>query len=346
MMSLFEDETPLTRGNSYYYNTQHNHPHYQQYQCEEPLSFLERDYLTHFLEQQRQKEEEEYRRRCQYQYEQAALQLQQQAYLEEQLERKRRKQQQQRRLEEERRHRQYLKELREIEHRRELEEERERQQEQEQQERRQYLAHLAQKQQEQRLYQQDILRNQRATALEALRRREQNSRPMNEMEQHQNQYQIIQGLDGNFYMVMLDPKLKDHTEKGCSGGKRVMHSTNNHGRKKDSTLKSSSSNEEGESVVRPTATINSVTFKDCFNNKNINDKATEVLEATSKEGTKKTRFVIPNKKRVVKSSVLIGGVEDASDSEYENDEYNDYWHNRRPQPGQWIEPVNYHNTSK
>lgn len=36
-------------------------------------------------------------------------------------------------------------------------------------------------------------------------------------------------------------------------------------------------------------------------------------------------------------------VEDASDSEYDDDDYNSPWRNRIPSPGQWIEPVeNYH----
>merc|ERR1712086_742439 len=32
-------------------------------------------------------------------------------------------------------------------------------------------------------------------------------------------------------------------------------------------------------------------------------------------------------------------VEDGSDSEYENEDYNSPWRNRRPSPGLWIEPV-------
>jgi hypothetical protein len=40
-------------------------------------------------------------------------------------------------------------------------------------------------------------------------------------------------------------------------------------------------------------------------------------------------------------SVLVGDVEDASDSECE-DEYKDYWHTRRPEHG-WIEPVDFFN---
>lgn len=34
-------------------------------------------------------------------------------------------------------------------------------------------------------------------------------------------------------------------------------------------------------------------------------------------------------------------VEDASDSEDENDELKSVWRNRRPSPGQWIEPVEF-----
>jgi hypothetical protein len=32
-------------------------------------------------------------------------------------------------------------------------------------------------------------------------------------------------------------------------------------------------------------------------------------------------------------------VEDASDSENEDDEFSSVWRNRRPSPGQWLEPV-------
>jgi hypothetical protein len=40
----------------------------------------------------------------------------------------------------------------------------------------------------------------------------------------------------------------------------------------------------------------------------------------------------PNSKRTVI-------VEDASDSEYEDEELNSVWCNRRPSPGEWMEPV-------
>ena len=45
----------------------------------------------------------------------------------------------------------------------------------------------------------------------------------------------------------------------------------------------------------------------------------------------------PNKRRS-KVTVIV---EDASDSEYEDDEIGSVWRNRRPSPGQWMEPVEY-----
>merc|ERR1711907_800863 len=46
----------------------------------------------------------------------------------------------------------------------------------------------------------------------------------------------------------------------------------------------------------------------------------------------------PEKKKPKRKRVTII-VEDASDSEYEDDDYNSPWRNRRPSPGQWMEPV-------
>lgn len=63
-----------------------------------------------------------------------------------------------------------------------------------------------------------------------------------------------------------------------------------------------------------------------------------------KSVTKPTKSLKKKKKKndkvaMKKSSILIGDVEDASDSECE-DEFRDYFHNRRPTtPGTWIEPV-------
>merc|ERR1711959_561367 len=46
----------------------------------------------------------------------------------------------------------------------------------------------------------------------------------------------------------------------------------------------------------------------------------------------------PEKKKSKRKRVTII-VEDASDSECEDDDYNSPWRNRRPSPGQWMEPV-------
>jgi hypothetical protein len=44
----------------------------------------------------------------------------------------------------------------------------------------------------------------------------------------------------------------------------------------------------------------------------------------------------PASKPEKKKTVIV---EDASDSEYEDEELNSVWCNRRPSPGQWMEPV-------
>merc|ERR1719240_2467019 len=43
-----------------------------------------------------------------------------------------------------------------------------------------------------------------------------------------------------------------------------------------------------------------------------------------------------DKRKQQKVSVLV---EDASDSESEDDDYKSVWRNRRPSPGQWMEPI-------
>merc|ERR1711907_515504 len=64
--------------------------------------------------------------------------------------------------------------------------------------------------------------------------------------------------------------------------------------------------------------------------------------ASSSIGRKNNTVVLqspPEKKKKPKRKRVTIIVEDASDSEYEDDDYNSPWRNRRPSPGQWMEPV-------
>lgn len=72
----------------------------------------------------------------------------------------------------------------------------------------------------------------------------------------------------------------------------------------------------------------------------VKDRGTNMELDSTPEPKFTKRKVVPivSKKKKIKYAGLIGDVEDASDSECE-DEYSDYIHNRRPAKGQWIEPV-------
>lgn len=90
-----------------------------------------------------------------------------------------------------------------------------------------------------------------------------------------------------------------------------------------------------------------VTFHNCFNLNNqplttINETSTDNINKKSKTSSSSSfqssqnNVALKKSKRKMKSSVLIGDVEDASDDEYEEDSI---WNSRRPSEGQWMEPV-------
>jgi hypothetical protein len=250
-----------------------------------------------------QLEEEENRRR----YEAA---LERQAYLEA-LERKR---QQQRLIEERRQH------LLELERRRRYE--------QEQEELRQYLAHLEEKRQESL---NEERRRRAAASRKASKKAAQNA--------HQRGSQhIIRGPDGNLYRVLFDDndtektKPRNNTTRGSANNFVNIEDASSYDEfpsrdKKVFLTADMTGSPPSRSVYPP---VRNVTLHDCFNvNKNI-DNQEKRLKAKKED----------RRKSVPKSKILIGDVEDASDSECE-DNFNDYWHTRRPRPGEWIEPVDF-----
>merc|ERR1712154_388864 len=93
-----------------------------------------------------------------------------------------------------------------------------------------------------------------------------------------------------------------------------------------------------------------VTFHNCFNihnepkttmSEDTNMRKSSNVPQTSLKKSIHTTSSIESKKasnKKMKSSVLIGDVEDASDDKYDEDPI---WNNRRPSEGQWMEPVLY-----
>lgn len=309
---MFLEQTPPSNGHCYY-------------NCDNggsnPFAYydLERGYLSNF------REEEE----CYRQYAEA---LQRRAYLEA-VERER----QERQMEERRRH------LLEVARRRQ-------EQEEEQRLRRQYMAHVQRKRQER--LNEERMRREKLAAHEAYKRREAMRRAAHtdqgedrSSQMHPLQQRIFQGPDGNIYRVLLQPD--EANTARLAADERSTHPTvhqeelesalfgNRRPRAKYATTAAPSSSAPSSSIGHigtPYPSVNNVTFKGCFNVNKSDD------DTCSKQIAKAKDIKMKLKRKPLKSSVLVGDVEDASDSECE-DEFKDTWHNRRPQPGKWIEPV-------
>jgi hypothetical protein len=229
----------------------------------------------------------------------------QEAYLEE-LEHER-----QRQLLEERRRKRYLVEL-----------ERRRQQEEAD---RIYRLRLQQLQQEK--LQEEMIKKKRAEqAIAALMREEESKRAAQAERYTYNpnpmHYQLVRGLDGNLYKVLFDPN--DDAQLISPNRSNIKSRDVEVKNEETKTGHSTAPTDSVQPPMKP-----SVTFQNCFN---INHGDT-----LKPKDLKKKRSAL---KKSIKSSILIGDVEDASDSECE-DEFSDYMHNRRPQEGEWIEPITF-----
>ena len=197
-------------------------------------------------------------------------------------------------------------------------------------------------------------------AYEKQQRQEQERRRLyssnNRRPQSVPEYQLLQGPDGRIYRVKINPNsfidsAGYHDDEIEMSSENRIPITSNASYSTDASNHTSSSSilEEDEKMdvlpskqSTPTPMFQNVVFNNCFNEnlasetKVDDEHVAKTNKFSSKKSMKKTK-----KKANNRSSILIGGVEDASDSEYE-DEFNDFWHNRRPEKS-WIEPVEFFN---
>jgi len=195
-----------------------------------------------------------------------------------------------------------------------------RQEQQEEEKRRQYLAHLARNQRKQQLREERI-KHQKAAALEELKRKEEMRRRLNLVNQTiEPQSRIIRGPDGNLYRDLFDSPPTNPKYDKCN------HSQS---KKADVTTDHNDGKSRHDFI--------STTKMDCLDDITVDQSNTSKSVKNTKQEYKRKKIV---PKKIIKSSILVGDVEDASDSECE-DEFSDYMHTRRPQPGQWMEPIEY-----
>jgi hypothetical protein len=263
----------------------------------------------------------------------------------------------------------YLQELERVRRQRALEEEIERKRQAE-------ILYRKELERRRREQEEEMERNKRQAALHQAyeqllqRKKQEEHRKLNSANRRQRapEYQLLQGPDGRLYRVMLNPRscmnsYHDHdeneeqVERFPGSNKVYSKSTDN---QKDirmtlsSTPSSSSSLDEDESMnefsSKHTPIFKNVVFNNCFNNENRAPQAKgpdyHYLNETTPLNPKKNiknKIEKKKKKKRQSSKILIGGVEDASDSECE-DEYKDFWHTRRPEHS-WIEPVEFFNVN-
>lgn len=148
-------------------------------------------------------------------------------------------------------------------------------------------------------------------------------------------YRVVQGLDGRLYRLPVRPEPvreePQYTVMRGPGGRlyRVPVEEEEEEQEMEEHEPMSESNDveedaalpELEPVEKPRPPVTKPLLKVV---NNTNDKT--MASPADK----------PPKKRRSKVTVIV---EDASDSEYEDDELNSVWRNRRPSPGQWMEPV-------
>merc|ERR1711862_785610 len=79
--------------------------------------------------------------------------------------------------------------------------------------------------------------------------------------------------------------------------------------------------------------------KDVVDDCDHTDTEDENYSSSANNNNNNVVFQNPSEKKKNKRKRVTIIVEDASDSEYEDDDYNSPWRNRRPSPGQWMEPV-------
>ena len=203
----------------------------------------------------------------------------------------------------------------------------ERQRRAEDYERRRRLAE--QREQEERLRREQILRarakaeaQRRAKLAEAERQRlrEKKARPRTA---------IVRGPDGYLYRVILDDDTSSDDEPAYQAYQQAQQQQVHNRKEKPVTQPM-----ETESVH--SASTSSTVYHDAIDDENT---TVRISNKTGKSKTQKLRKKKSRKNSKGRKKKITITVEDASDSEYDDD-FSSPWRSRRPGPGEsWIEPV-------
>lgn len=148
-------------------------------------------------------------------------------------------------------------------------------------------------------------------------------------------YQVVRGIDGRFYRVPIEMEPAVPTvQQEPSAVKEETKFPHRIVRGRDGRLYRVASpavanDESPPEIIIPTLSVPEVSTN--ASERPLQMKKNEdPIPKLKNEMSKK-----PSRRRV---DVIV---EDASDSEYEDKDLNSVWRNRRPSPGEWMEPVEY-----
>merc|ERR1712086_96820 len=156
----------------------------------------------------------------------------------------------------------------------------------------------------------------------------------------EKEFDIVRGLDGRLYTVQQGKfEEEDHQPRPSRFTKK---------KKTISTPQSMKQNQWTVPVDEHYDDDDSDSDASSHSSSSSDEDDMEDMISTGKnpvvvvsDTTKKHPNSTTNKRKRNKKKIVAVIVEDASESEYEKEEnnYNSPWRNRRPSPGQWIEPV-------
>jgi hypothetical protein len=209
--------------------------------------------------------------------------------------------------------------------------------------------HLQQRQQEEdeqrQAYEAARLRRERAEAEEVDRQHQQQWSPYHyeedsDQENNDAEFHFVRGPFGRLYRVRnpaFQQGIKHFSSKKVREPEcKTVRATDGHCHRvktehkqetDSTTMDTSSEKENAQSKFRDIP----ITKNRTMDSDSDDDGAVVVTKLKHKDGKNSTR----GKKKKTKITVVV---EDASDSEYEDD-FDSPWRNRRPSPGEWMEPV-------
>ena len=166
-----------------------------------------------------------------------------------------------------------------------------------------------------------------------------------EQEDEPPMYRVVQGPDGRLYRIPAVqeepnvPRGPKYTVVRGPGGRlyRVRTSDSSSDAQLDEEPEQITTRSRRDRIAEKETSPEQLDIMETLHNEeNVSPKdATKKAQHLGKSGTARTgrSQQRKNKKRV---TVIV---EDASDSEMEDDELNSVWRHRRPSPGEWMEPV-------